>query len=373
MAALLTSVLGDRAKIAVYVDECTQKNIRVLPPNVNESDIGFSVHDNEIRFGLKAVKNLGRGFIENIITERNKQKFTSFYDFCNRSYCRDTNIRSLENLIKSGALDGLGANRKQMLESSKRFLDIVSSKETSIDGQLDLFGVMTDNSAKQEPELPNVKEFSQLELLEMEKDVTGMYFSGHPLAEYDNAIKAVNAVTLNNIGSYSDGQKTDVFAMISKMRVITTKNNQQMAFVTLEDKYSSAELVVFPNILQEFGGLLQEGKILRFFVSVSIKGDEAKLICNSIQSADTNVSQTSRKKTVKNKGLYLRLPNDYGKEYQRAMQITEIFDGNTPLYLYFTEFDTLYRTPFSKWVSVNDVMMRELKRRIGEENVSFQE
>lgn len=373
MAALLTSVLGDRAKIAVYVDECTQKNIRVLPPNVNESDIGFSVHDNEIRFGLKAVKNLGRGFIENIITERNKQKFTSFYDFCNRSYCRDTNIRSLENLIKSGALDGLGANRKQMLESSKRFLDIVSSKETSIDGQLDLFGVMTDNSAKQEPELPNVKEFSQLELLEMEKDVTGMYFSGHPLAEYDNAIKAVNAVTLNNIGSYSDGQKIDVFAMISKMRVITTKNNQQMAFVTLEDKYSSAELVVFPNILQEFGGLLQEGKILRFFVSVSIKGDEAKLICNSIQSADTNVSQTSRKKTVKNKGLYLRLPNDYGKEYQRAMQITEIFDGNTPLYLYFTEFDTLYRTPFSKWVSVNDVMMRELKRRIGEENVSFQE
>lgn len=374
MAALLTSVLGDRAKIAVYADECTQKNIRVLPPDVNESSIGFSVHDNEIRFGLKAVKNLGRGFIDNIITQRNKQKFTSFYDFCNRSYCRDTNIRSLENLIKSGALDGLGANRKQMLESSKRFLDIVSSiKETAIDGQLDLFGAMTDNSVKQEPALPNVKEFPQLELLEMEKEAVGMYFSGHPLAEYDNIIKSANSVTLNNIGNYSDGQKIDVFAMIEKMRVITTKNNQQMAFVTLEDKYGSAELVVFPNTLQEFGGLIQEGKILRFFVSISTKDDEIKLICNSVQQADTNIPPAPRKKTVKNKGLYLRLPNDYGKEYRKAMQITEIFDGNTPLYLYFTEFNTLYRTPFSKWVSVNDVMLRELKKRIGDENVSFQE
>ena len=307
-----------------------------------------------------------------MITERNKKKFTSFYDFCNRSYCRDTNIRSLENLIKSGALDGLGANRRQMLEASKKFLDIVASnRETAIDGQLDLFGAITDNSSRPEPELPNVKEFSRLELLEMEKEAVGMYFSGHPLAEYDNVIKSVNAVTLNNIGNYADGQKIDVFAMITKMRVITTKNNQQMAFVTLEDKYSSAELIVFPNTLQEFGGLIQENKILRFFASVSTKDDETKLICNSVQSADTNTAP--KKKTVKNKGLYLRLPNDNGKEYQKAMQITEIFGGNTPLYLYFTELNTLYRTPFSKWVSVNDVMLRELKRRIGEENVSFQE
>ena len=379
MAALLTSVLGDRGKIAVYVDECTAKNIQVLPPNVNESDVGFTVQDSNIRFGLKAVKNIGRGLIETIIRERQKEKYTSFYDFCDRAYCREMNVRALENFIKSGALDGLGANRRQMLESSKRFLDMIGAdRERAIDGQLDLFGAMGDG-VKKEPVLPKLNEFSSLELLEMEKETAGMYFSGHPLAEYDSAVRAAHADTLNHIADledsrYSDGAKVDVFGLLEKVSVKTTKNNQRMAFVTVEDKYGSVEMIVFPNVFEKLGHLIQEGNILRISASVSAREDERKLICNAVQTAPKNLSASPEKpKKTMNKGLYLRVPNDDCTEYRRAMQITDIFDGNMPLYICFTDTKRMYKAPFSQWVSVNDVMLGELKKRLGEKNVAFVE
>lgn len=384
MAALLTSVLGDRGKIAVYVDECTQKNIKVLPPNVNESDMGFTVQGNEIRFGLKAVKNIGKGLIESIVQERYNGKYLSFYDFCDRVYGRELNIRALENLIKSGALDGLGANRRQMLNSAKLFLDTVSAvKERNIDGQLDLFGAIDGNvEVKREPALPKLNEFSHAELLEMEKETAGMYLSGHPLAEFDNVVKAIHADTLNDIADpenerYTDGVKVDVLGLLEKVSIKTTKNNQRMAFVNVEDKYGAIEMIVFPNTLAQFGGLIQEDKIVRIFATVNVKEDEKKLICNSVQPAPRNLAEIppeqKPKKNIKNKGLYLRVPNDTCREYQRAMQVTEIFDGNVPLYICFTETKKMYKAPFSKWVSVNDVMLEELKRRIGAENVALAE
>ena len=379
MAALLTSVLGDRGKIAVYADECAAKNIKVLPPHVNESGSGFTVQGHDIRFGLKAIKNIGRGLIENIIKERQNGKYTSFYNFCDRVYCRDMNIRALENLIKSGALDGLGANRRQMLDVSKRFLDIVgSNKERAIDGQLDLFGEI-DGGVKKEPELPKLSEFSHAELLEMEKETAGMYLSGHPMSEYDGVIKAIHSDTLNNVtdmenSRYNDGTKVDILGLLEKVSVKTTKNNQQMAFVNLEDKYASVEMIVFPDVLQKYGGLIQEGKILRIFATVNSRDDERKIICNSVQEAPKDIGEVPKQpKKNMQKGLYLRVPNDDCKEYRKAMQIIDIFGGNTPLYICFTEMGTMYKAPFSNWVSLNDVMIRELKKRIGDGNVAVVE
>ena len=379
MAALLTSVLGDRGKIAVYADECAAKNIKVLPPHVNESGAGFTVQGNNIRFGLKAVKNIGRGLIENIIKERYSGKYTSFYNFCDRVYCREMNIRALENLIKSGALDGLGANRRQMLDVSKRFLDIVgANKERAIDGQLDLFGIM-EGEVKKEPELPKLSEFSHAELLEMEKETAGMYLSGHPMSEYDNAVKTLGTDTLNNITDnentrYDEGAKVDVLGLLEKVSIKTTKNNQQMAFVNVEDKYGSIEMIVFPDTLQKFGGLIQEGKILRIFATVNSRDEERKLICNTVQEAPKDVSELP-KKPKKNmaSGLYIRVPNDDCREYRKAMQIIDIFGGNTPLHICFTEMGTIYNTPSYNWVSLNDVMIRELKKRIGDKNVAVVE
>ena len=379
MAALLTSVLGDRGKIAVYADECAAKNIKVLPPHVNESGAGFTVQGHDIRFGLKAVKNIGRGLIENIIKERQNGKYTSFYDFCDRVYCREMNIRALENLIKSGALDGLGANRRQMLDVAKRFLDIVgANKDRAIDGQLDLFGEI-DGGVKKAPELPKLSEFSHAELLEMEKETAGMYLSGHPMSEYDGVIKAIRSDTLNNVtdmenSRYNDGTKVDILGLLEKVSIKTTKNNQQMAFVNLEDKYGSVEMIVFPDVLQKYGGLIQEGKILRIFGTVNSRDDERKIICNSVQEAPKDIDEVPKqpKKNIQ-KGLYLRVPNDDCKEYRKAMQIIDIFGGNTPLYICFTEMGTMYKAPFSNWVSLNDVMIRELKKRIGDGNVAVVE
>lgn len=388
-AALLTSVLDNSGKVAVYIDECSRRGIRVIPPHVNESDVGFTVHGSRISFGLMAVKNLGRGLIEKIIRERRSGRFTSFFDFCSRMYGSEMNRRALESLIRCGALDGLGANRRQMLLSVEAFLDFLSAEHSrSIEGQLDLFGMDADG-ASTEPSLPVVSEFSPAELLEMEKQSAGLYLTGHPLAEYDDVISAVHADRLNDIAAnedntYYDGKRVDVFAIVSRIKLKTTKNSQQMAFVDVEDKYGTMEMLVFPNILQQFGGLLREGNVLRLNATVSSRDDDdRKLICDMVQlaprtlptsSASGSAPQQSPKephKKVQKKGLYLRIPGKECEQYVRALQITSIFDGPTPLMIYFTESNTLWQTPATMWVDPNSVMLRELKKRIGEDNVAL--
>ncbi len=381
-AALLTSVLDNSGKVAVYIDECSRHGIRVIPPHVNESNVGFTVNGSRINFGLMAVKNLGRGLIEKIMRERRNGKFTSFFDFCSRMYGTELNRRALESLIRCGALDGLGANRRQMLLSMDQFLDFISAERSrSIEGQLDLFGMNPEES--NEPTLPVVSEFPPVDLLDMEKQCAGLYLSGHPLSEYDDVINTVKADRINDIVSnddrtYSDGKKVDVFAIVSKVKLKTTKNGQQMAFVDIEDKYGTVEMIVFPNTLMEYGGLLQEGNVLRIAGTISSRDeDDRKIICDTIQTAPKKISQSVRprlpeeKKKPKKKGLYLRIPDNTCNEYTRAIQIVDIFDGTMPLYIYFTKENKLWQTPSNMWIDPNPTMLRELKKRIGEENVAL--
>ena len=386
-AALLTSVLDQSGKVAVYIDECARHGIRVIPPHVNESDVGFAVYGSRIRFGLMAVKNLGRGLIEKIIRERQNGRFVSFFDFCSRMYGNELNRRALESLIRCGALDGLGANRRQMLLSVDTFLDFLSSERSrSIEGQLDLFG-MTSDGHSNEPTLPVVSEFPPGDLLEMEKQSAGLYLTGHPLSEYDDMMTAVHADRINDIlanedRSYYDGKRVDVFAIVGKVKLKTTKNGQQMAFVDIEDKYGSMEMIVFPNTLAEFGALLQEGSILRIAAVVNSRDeDDRKLICDTVQTAPKVLSlsqadskppeEKSAPKKTRKPGLYLRVRNNTCREYVRAVQVTDIFDGTTPLYIYFMESKTLWQTPASMWVDANGVMLGELKKRLGDENVAL--
>ena len=403
-AALLTSVLDSAGKVAVYTDECTRRHVRVLPPHVNVSGSGFQVHDNQIEFGLMAVKNLGRGLIDRIIRERRSGAFTSFYNFCSRLYGGELNRRALESLIRCGALDGLGANRHQMLTSAEMTLSYIAArKDRILDGQLDLFGLSRDSEAEKEPPLPLVEEYTPTELLEMEKACTGLYFSGHPLAEYDEAVRNAHADRLNDILAndehrYDDGTRVDVFAIVTSVKLKTTKTNQQMAFASIEDRYAGLEMIVFPNVLQDYGHLLQEGKVLRIGATVSTRDEEVKLLVNTLQiapkelplsdaarsdrksagSASSASSMSSVSDTVptaphksQKKGLYLRVPNDQCREYLRARQITDIFDGYTPLYIYFTDTKTLWTTPSHMAVDANSVMYQELCRRLGESNVKL--
>ncbi len=395
-AALLTGVLSSPGKISVYIDECVKHNINVLPPDVNKSDVGFTVDENEIRFGLMAIKSIGKNLIELIIRERKSGEYTSFFDFCKRLYGKDLNRRALESLIRSGALDGIGANRRQMLNSCEKFLQYLDGmKNDNIEGQLDLFGMSeAESSFSEEPELPIVDEFSARDLLEMEKSVIGIYVSGHPLSGYDEIITKMNMDRLNDItddeeNNYPDEKRVDIIAIIEKVRLKTTKNNQRMAFVTVQDKYASLEMLVFPDILSEFGVMLIEGSIVRIIGDVSRREDEEpKILCrkimyapNSLNDAKSSESQEGLKSSSAKKknshssrvGLYIRVPNEKSREYIRAKQIIDIFDGNTPLYIYFTDINKLRCAPRSMFVMPNKVMLEELKRRIGDSNVALVE
>lgn len=387
MAALLSSVLDNSGKVAVYIDECQRHGIEVLPPHVNSSSAGFTVHGSMIRFGLMAVKNLGRGLIDSIVRERQNGAFTSFYDFCSRMYGNELNRRALESLIRCGALDGLNANRRQMIMTGDYYLGIIGEQRgRNLEGQLDLFGMSDEGSAAHEPPLPDMEEFPKSELLEMEKQTAGLYLSGHPLSEYESVIRRIKSDRISDIVSddaddYPDGKRVDVIAIISSIKLKTTKNEQRMAFVEIEDKYASIEMIVFPSTLTEYGGLISEGSVLRIFATVSSREDEErKLICQRVQTAPRTPSELpesnepSAQKGISSgkaqrKGLYLRVPDQNSVEYTRARQVTDIFDGATPLYFYFTNEKKLWHVSSSMYVDANPVMVRELKNRLGEQNV----
>ena len=379
-SALLSSVLESQDKVAVYIDECQRHGIRVLPPNVNESEAGFTVRGNEIRFGLQAIKNLGRGLIDRIVAERKNGSYKSFYSFCSRVSGTELNKRALESLIRSGALDGMDANRHQMMVAYEVFLGLIGSyHKKSIDGQLDLFGMQSESDEENdEPALPPLAEYPKKELLEMEKEITGLYLSGHPMSEYDEVIHTIDADRINEIltsDSYSDGRVVDIIAMITKLRQMNTKKGELMAFATAEDRYASAEIIVFPKVFSEYSALFTEGKVLRIKGRVSTREDRAKqIICESAQAAPKHINaskDTEHGSRSKRHGLYLRLPSRDSEEYKRALQITDIFDGNEPLYFYFEDSKKYSAAPRQMWVDINDVMLRELKKRIGDNNVAL--
>lgn len=380
LAALLTSVLGDGGKVAAYIDECNRQGIKVLPPNVNESEMGFTVSGNSIRFGLKAIKSIGKGLIDNILRQRQKGRFVSFYDFCSRVYGKELNRRALENLIKAGALDGLGANRRQMIVSLPGYMDqIAAEKKSSLEGQLNLFG--EENMQGNDPGMPNFPEYSKRELLDMERESSGLYLSGHPMSAYDDIIEAIHSDKLCHIISdetdaYPDGKNIDLICMIASVKTKVTKNNARMAFVSVEDKYGTVEMIVFPRVFEEYGALISEGKAVRVLGSVSRREDaDVQLICDKLLPVPSNTDNARNRVRPAGKktppGLYLRVANDNCREYIRAKQILDIFDGNTPLFIFFTESRKLWKTPPEMRVDVNDVMLRELRKRIGEENVSI--
>lgn len=390
MAALLSSVLDNQNKMAVYIGECQRMGIRVLPPNVNESNQGFTVSGKNIRYGLLAIKNLGRQFIDEIISERHTAPYTSFYDFCKRLYGKNLNSRAVESLVKCGAFDGLGANRRQLLAVSKTVLDDLEyESKRNMNGQMSFFDMGSTNlKATSEPQIPDLKEFSKSELLHMENETAGMYLSGHPMDEYSDYAKAVNAdrtgEIISNEGSlYFDGKKVMVVCIVSKVKTQLTKSNKMMAFATVEDRYGSLEAVVFPNVYDKFAMFLNEGKAVVIKGTLNYKeNEEPKIICDSIDKAlDNNecknkLNLMSQKKGTDNQhqntrtaALYLRIDDLNTEMYNRAKRVLDIFDGTTPVIFYLTKSARKVKAPSSMWVSVNDVMIKELKFQIGSDNV----
>lgn len=379
MAALLTSVLDNTDKVIEYIGECTRMGIKVQPPDVNVSGRGFTVGEECIRFGLLAVKNIGRSMIDAMIIERqNGGPFVTFSNFCERMYGKDLNKRALESLIKAGALDCVCENRRSMLSGYERIMDSIDiTHKNNIDGQLDFFG----NPAvyvKKEERLPEVQEFEPAELLRMEKETTGLYISGHPMARFAQTVERLNCTLIADItrhedegGSIRDGTIVDVAAIVSNKKLISTKKGGIMAFVRLEDTSGSIEMLVFTKVLEGCSGKLTENNVVVVKGRVSVREEETpKLIAESVllpeeALGDTNVS----KKPSGNAGLYLRLPTANAPCLEKVTNLLSIFEGGEMVYYYYTDTKQYVRTPRTLWVSYNPVLERELKKLLGDENV----
>lgn len=386
MAALLTSVLDDTNKVVGYIAECTRLGIRVLPPHVNESGNGFGVSGGNIRFGLQAVKNLGKGFIAGLIREREfGGKFSSFYQFCKRVYGKDLNRRALESLIKCGALDHLGNNRKEMLSAAGGILEVLDeTKRRNVEGQIGFFDLSSDtgNSAGggESYFIAPMSDVTEMERLSMEKEVTGLYLSGHPMAPYlpfyqDGEITRTDLLA-DEEGTVQDGDHVTVLGIVVSVKFKTTKSGGTMAFVGLEDVFGSIEMLVFPNTLSEFGTMLTEGKAVRAYGRVS--GSENKgvsLVCEKLLPPPllSGQPETQAPKRAVRPGLYLRVESETSDQYRKAMQYLAIFDGPMPLYLFCKDTNKLKAAPPARRVDVNPVLLRELKKLLGDENVAVRE
>ena len=384
MAALLTSVLDSTSKVTGYIDECTRLKIPVLPPDIAQSDMGFTVSDEGIRFGLLAIKNLGRSVIADIIRERESSPFRNFNDFCERMHGRDLNRRAMESLIKCGAFDRMNPNRRQLLagyEVISSGLDAV--KQKNLEGQLGFFDTMAD-APREEYVFPAVEDFPFMERLNLEKEVTGMYLSGHPLGEYADLIPRLGTAKISHVALEEyDNKQVDILCIVGARQSKATRNGDTMAFLTVEDTTGSMEALAFPKTLQRYGQLLTVGSVVVISGRISVREEEdAKLLCEKVMTIEDRLAfrnglpprkAVSAPSGGKRPGLYLKVPSRRGTAMEKAQNLLEIFEGETPVYVFFEDTQKVSLAPRSMWVFPNDVLLRQLAEVLGESNVKLVE
>ena len=296
MAALMTSVMDNASKVAEYIFSSRQMGIRILPPDVNLGEGSFSVDNGSIRYGLSAVRSIGRPVIEALVRERESGgPYTSLKNLIERVDSRDFTKRTIENLIKAGALDCFGANRRQLLMSYTQIMDEAArEKKVSMTGQMSLFDLMGEEEKKEyEVQLPKVEEFEKEQLLAYEKEVLGIYISGHPLEKYESMWKKrITNVTADfeideetGAAKVADESRVVVGGMVTGKTVKYTKTGQPMAFLTLEDLVGTVEIVVFPKSYEKYKNLTEED--MRIFVRGRVSAEDekaSKVICESIEA-----------------------------------------------------------------------------------------
>ena len=384
MAALLTSVLDNTDKVIEYSGECARLGIKVLPPDVNISNGGFTADNGKIRFGLNAVKNVGRNLIERVVEERKEKPYSSLYDFCKRMHGTELNRRAVECLIKAGAFDSMGVNRHSLVEAVDGVIKSVESdSRRNLEGQLDLFSVMSGESQTADTDSYEIKpfpEYSHTELLQQEKEVSGLYLSGHPLDAYreqsvrfaSNSIKELTGEDAHKL----DGNHVRIVCTIVKNRMMTTKSNTMMAFTSVEDLTGTMEVIVFPRVLDTFRDALKENAVVVIEGRLSVREDEpSKLMAESIspiEGYDPKRPQANRPNLMRDAAqrLYVRLPSRSCPEYAKVINLLEIFDGDMPVIFYLEDVKQKLAAPRRLYASGHPLLLQELKRLLGERNVA---
>lgn len=387
MAALMTSVLDQSNKIARYTAECKRIGLRLGPPDINTSMKGFTANGKVINYGLLGIKNVGSDFVDEIVEERKNGHFTDLMDFCKRMQEGHFNRRSVESLIRCGALDCFDTNRRQMLQALPSLItNLENYRQSTKYGQVGFFDIGQGEIMSLDFEVPDVAEFSKNELLKMEKEMTGLYLSGHPMDKYSDVCKDLGyADTIELIDAakgenpkYKDKSHVKLCGIIIRTTLKQTRNGGTMAFVTVEDLYGSVEVIVFPNTLEKYSDLLYDGSVISVTGSLSLEEQkDAKILANEITlppaSADKNVqnSNTEVKQKKRKIGLFLRFNNKNDERIYLAKRVTTIFEGTIPLYFYYIESGKYELQPRTDFVEVNETELKELKRILGDENVVF--
>lgn len=375
MAALLTSVITNPKKITEYINTCRGMGIQILQPDINEGESGFSVSGDAIRYGLCAIKSLGKNVIDAMIEEREAHgRYNNLKDFMERLTSKEINKRTIENLIKAGALDSLGATRRQMMMVYACVLDEVNrEKKENISGQMSLFDFFSEEEKKEyEIQYPDVGEFEQSQKLAFEKEVLGIYVSGHPLQDYMSSMeKQITARSTDfepdeetGLAVVKDGRHYIVGGLISNVTVKLTKTNQNMAFVTLEDLYGTVEVILFPRDYQKYRDLLvmDTGVYVRGRASVS--EETGKLVAELVLSMDQLPKE-----------VWIQVP-DVGcfQEKQESLyQVIRQFPGELPLVIYSRKEKAIKRLPAYENISDAPSVLEELASLFGEKNIKLVE
>lgn len=389
MAALMTSVFGDDGKLGEYITECQHAGIAVLAPDINESRLYFSVAGDHIRFGLLAVKNVGRTFIDQILQERERGAFLDFEDFVDRMSGADLNRRQIEALIKCGAFDRLGVKRSQLLAAYEEILEAaIARTRFNLTGQLDLFSNQYEvgTAKKKKFVYPDLPEFSTRELLVLEKESTGMAFSGHALDEYKKHIAYLHAESIGDIISsyseetgesdrYTDKQRVAVVGLIAKRVNKNTRSGEAMAFFTIADRFFEMEIIAFPKMLVRYGSEIYAENAVCVMGELSIReGEKPKLLLHTLiklqNDADFSTARghEGKKDVPQMTKLYLKVPSLSAPVCERSMQFLQNSAGNTPV-VFYDEGQKKYVIAKNVLVQTDEKTMHALKALLGEENV----
>lgn len=398
-AALLTSVLGNQTKVAEYIAECASRGIHVLPPSINESRMYFSISGNDIRFGLLALKNVGKQFLECILEERRNGKFSSFEDFINRIPARELNKRMVESLLKAGAFDGLGVYRSRLLRVYENMIDRATEKgRNNLEGQLDMFSALGTTETAPKCEYPNIPELSVKEKLLMEKDSTGMYFSGQMLDEYSSHLAVLKPASIadyvSDDAAVTEKMRVNIAGIVTSVTLKNTKSGDRMAFFTVEDGMAEIECIVFARQYADYAHCIQVDRALFVSGTLSLREDEPpKLLANRMEPLIENAHFASASKAHENeqaddeapaqktpqngqvpqslptapKRLFLRVSGVHGRDYVKALNLVELFDGGFPVFFYFAD-EKRYETE-SHGIFMSDYVLSQLRALLGDENV----
>jgi len=396
MAALLSSILGSLTGVAEYTEACREMGIKLLPPDINESGAMFTVSGNDLRYGLVAVKNIGRGFIKEMVLEREKNgPFTDFEEFCRRMYGGDLNRRALESLIKCGCFDRFGANRRQLMIICQTIVDSIADEmRKNVEGQIDLFGFLEDSSGVNAAsagkiEMPDVEEFTKSELMKMEREVTGIYISGHPMDEYKNSARNAGAINIGDIladcareegnSVFNDNQKIMVAGVVESVKTKPTRNNSLMAYLGIDDGSGTLELLAFQRTIDDSGGYMKVNTPVIVSGRLSLRDEkDPQIVVDSLRPiTDTLLRERSEEVlhtggiapqgsvNIAEQTLYVKLNKEDSPEYGRLKLVHMMFPGKQRMVIHFSD---TKKTLGAKCI-IHNAFVQDLQEMLGEKNV----